>query len=131
MRKLILSVAAAIIMLVGAATSVRASWLSAYLHQRYDPYYYGPTYYYGYGPGNYGYDRYYYYPPDGGYYPPNFDYGPYYYGYQGYYGPYPGYYGPRYYGRWYDGRAWREWNDHRGREWREGKDYERHEEHHH
>ncbi len=119
MRRFMFAGAAALALAFVAAVPAqsRASWLSQFLHSRFDPdYYAAPAYPYG------AYD---YAPPAVDYYaPPAVDYyspptvyytEPYYYGYVG-----PSYYwrsGPRYYGhyRYGDWDRGRGWHGHEGR----------------
>src|SRR5215831_6228962 len=99
MRRFLPSFLAAGLVLAATALPARASWLSEYLHRRYDPYYYGPAYG-SYYPPDYGYydpayGQYYDYPPQLAYPPPTVYY----------YSPAP-YYGPSWYGRDYRRGDW-------------------------
>jgi hypothetical protein len=111
-RFLLAGVAAAALLVAGAANEARASWLSEALHAAFGPGYSGYS-----GP----YSGYYAYPPAPVY--PG-------YGYSGYYAPGYGYpvprwsysYGPGYYRPWYGYRRGHEWHEHdwhAHHEWRE------------
>jgi hypothetical protein len=118
MRRLIGTALVAVALAFAVPSAARASWLSEYLHQRFDPV---PTYPY-------------YNPAYSDYYAPDYTV-PYYYGYEwpsyGYtYGVRPWYYGHA----WHDGHDWHDhhyaW--HHGHEWH-GRDWHGrgHEGHHH
>jgi hypothetical protein len=102
--------AAAAVLALGLVAAVpspsRASWLSEFLHQRYDPGYYDY-----YAPPVYDGGTYYYAPPAYGYYAPTYVSPPVYYS-EPYYVTGPSYYwwsGPRYYGHYH--RHWGGWHE--------------------
>ena len=99
MRKFLFAgvAATALAVLSVAPSQARASWLSEWLHQQFDPVYYGTTYY----------------APAYGYFTPyrSFYYAP---------GYYRGWYGyPR---AWHEWRE-HEWREHHGQGWHEGHEH--------
>ena len=141
MRKTLFAAVAAgaVALLALVPNHASASWLSQWLHWRFDPYYYAVPHYgpeYGaYYPPYYG--RAYVAPPSYGYsyYAPDYDDlpGPTYYGPT--YGFYPryGYYRAPWYRYGYYGspHAWHEWREHEEHAWHGAREHEWHEHHRH